>query len=35
MTPFVKALLAVALVVPLVAYVAGTLASTGDSARRA
>lgn len=29
MTPFVKALLAVALVVPLVAYVAGTLASTG------
>ena len=29
MTPFVKALLAVALVVPLVAYVAGTLANTG------
>lgn len=29
MTPFAKALLAVAFVVPLVAYVAGTLASTG------
>ena len=29
MTPLVKALLAVALVVPLVAYVAGSLASTG------
>ena len=32
MTPFVKALLAVALVVPLVAYVAGTLSSSGPGA---
>lgn len=29
MSPFVKAMLALALVVPLVAYVAGSLASTG------
>ena len=32
MTPFVKALLALALVVPLVAYVAGTLSSSGPGA---
>lgn len=31
MTPLAKALIALALVVPLVAYVAGTLASTGSS----
>ncbi|HSU03655.1 MAG TPA: hypothetical protein VLK03_13975 [Nocardioides sp.] len=32
MTPLVKTLLAVALVIPLVAYVAGSLAGTGEQA---